>query len=113
MVVWKKQSAALSNIQGDSHTQFSRGSVPLLPLKDTTNEATHAQMPTTMSALRTTKRLSDERGNAEKVKFTLYKNAGNGPGESSVEDIVWTWESELRSNPTKGRSSPWTNGARR
>ena len=93
----EEAAAALSNIQRDSHTQLSRGSVPLLPLKDTTNEATHVQMPTNMSELRTTERLSDERGDAEKVKFTMYKNAGNGPGESSVEDIVWTWESEFDS----------------
>ncbi len=93
----EEAAAALSIIQRDSHTQSSRGSVPLFPLKDTTNEATHAQMPTTMSTLRTTERLSDEGGNTEKVKFTMYKNAGNGPGESSVEDIVWTWESEFDS----------------
>ena len=93
----EEAASALSNIQRDSHTQFSRGSVPLLPLKDMTNEATHAQVPTTISALRTTERLSDERGNVEKVKFTMYKNAGNGPGETSVEDIIWTWESEFDS----------------
>ena len=39
----EEAAAALSNIQRDSHTQFSRGSVPLLPLKDTTNEPTHVK----------------------------------------------------------------------
>ena len=50
-----------------------------------------------ISSVRTAERLSDERGNAEKVKFTMYINAGDGPGASSVEDIVWTWESEFDS----------------
>ena len=89
-------AAGLRNIHGDLNTQISRGSVPALPLKDTMNAQASADTSMTMSALKTL--VSEARGNAEKVKFTTFKNAGTGKDETPVEDIAWTWEIEFSSS---------------
>ena len=41
--------------------------------------------------------VSEVRGNAEKVKFTTFKNAGPGKDETLLEYILWTWEREFNS----------------
>jgi hypothetical protein len=88
-------AAELSNIRGDLNTQISRGSVPALPLKDTMNAQPSADASMTMSAFKTL--VSEARNNAEKVKFTTFKNAGTGKDETPVDDITWTWEIEFAS----------------
>jgi hypothetical protein len=91
----EEAAAAFRNLQCDSNTQISRGSVPSLPIKEQMHETTPAEVSMTMSALKTLERLSDARSNAEKVKFTTFKNAGTGKDESPVEGLLWTWEREF------------------
>ena len=42
-------------------------------------------------------RSADNQGNAEKVKFSTFKNAGSEPGSTSIDIILWTWETEFDS----------------
>ena len=88
-------AAGFRDIQGDSNAQISRGNVPALPLKETTNAEVPADMSMAMSALKTL--VSEVRGNAEKVRFTTFKNAGINKDETRLETIVWTWEREFNS----------------
>jgi hypothetical protein len=40
----------------------------------------------------------DGRGsNAEKVKFSTFKDAGHSAGQTPIEAILWTWETEFAS----------------
>ena len=71
--MWKKQLPGFAPFSVDSNTQISRGSVPLLPLKETTNEAAPAEVSMNMSAFKTLEREVDECGNVEKVKFSRWR----------------------------------------
>ena len=42
-------------------------------------------------------RTTDEYSNAEKVKFSSFKNAGTQAGFTTVETILWQWETEFAS----------------
>ncbi len=88
-------AAGFRNIQGDFNAQISCGNVPAMLLKETTNTEVPVDTSMTMSALKTL--VSEVRGNAEKVKFTTFKNAGTGKDDTRLETIVWTWEREFNS----------------
>jgi hypothetical protein len=92
----EEAAAEFRTIQRDSNTQISRSSVPSLPLKETTNEAALAEASMTMSALKTLERF----GNAEKVKFSTFKNAGTGKDETPSQ-----WKDSFRS-PSRDPKDP-------
>ena len=61
--------------------------------------ATNAQLVEQMQIICTDKDhksdFAQDTGKAERITFTKYKNAGDGPGKVRVEDIVWDWESNF------------------
>ncbi len=95
MCLLEEADAGFQNIQCESKTQISRGSVPLLSLKETITAAAPTDESMAMSALRILAHLSDERSNAEKVKFSTFKNAGTGKDQTPVESFIWTWDGEF------------------
>ncbi len=91
----EEAAAGFLTIQCVSNTQISRDSVPLLSLKETTNESAPTEVSMNMSQFKTLERFVDERGNVEKVKFSTFKNTGTGKDETPVEIIIWTWDGEF------------------
>ena len=77
--------------------------MPLAPEKK--EEAIPDNLSSTLSALEQATRLlarnparsNDDYSNAEKVKFTSYKNAGTGQNQTSIDHIIWQWETEFDS----------------
>ena len=74
------------------------------PRSGITKEATSTEMLLSSVLERTTALLAskalehDGRGsNAEKVKFSTFKDAGHSAGQTSIESILWTWETEFAS----------------
>ena len=89
----------------EQYTPRTPERVPRLPTIDPGQSDAPDGLASTLSALEKATRLlasnharsSDEQGNAEKVKFTQFKNAGNEPGSTPIESILWTWETEFDS----------------
>jgi hypothetical protein len=96
---WEQAARGFRNIYhgGGSGT-------PTTQLIGITKEATSTEMILSSALERTTALLSsktldhDGRGsNAEKVKFSTFKDAGHSAGQTSIEAILWTWETEFAS----------------
>lgn len=98
---WEQAAAALNGIQEGSGNMLPP--LPLAPEKK--EEAIPDNLSSTLSALEQATRLlarnparsNDDYSNAEKVKFTSYKNAGTGQNQTSIDHIIWQWETEFDS----------------
>ena len=70
--------------------------VPLLPLRAERDDLLASAIQEMSKTMRdNAKRQNSGVGNAETVKFAVYKNAGDGPDKTRVGEIVWQWETDF------------------